>query len=594
MPLGNSITRGVVGGNGGAQVDDVGYRKALFNALQPVYPGLDFVGTLSHGDGGFDQDHEGRSGWDADQIRDNVYLTGGNWLTTATPHVVLLHIGTNDLGDQPLTEIVGEVEQILDRIDQYETDNNTEVVVFVARIIRFLIGDPDGSETTSFNNQVEAMVNQRIANGDKLVMVDQESAITYPGGLPDDIHPDLNGYNNMAAVWQQAIISTLTAPQVTEPTTLIVDAGELFEYQIVSDGIPAPEINVSNLPTGMTYDNTTQTVSWIADETQLGPASFDVTATNPLGVDNKTINLMVEEINGPPVFTKGPDITIDEDAGPQEFLGWATGIDDGDSNQDQNLSFNIDNVMSSTGQTIAPAINASGDLTFTSGNNVNGVFTITISLTDDGNPPQTSAGQTFNITINPVNDPPVFTLSEDNLELTPGFAPTQIAVIPQEVPPDEISQTVTYSLAPESVSFVDISIDNNGTISINPVPDNPTGTQEFAVLANDGQESNNLFVASFNLSVGLTVGIEDELTRSIKMYPNPADNRLNVELENNYLGPVNLQLYDLRGSLIKSETYLKTTTRMDRSVDVQQIKSGLYLMQVQLDGKAVWDRLIIE
>ena len=215
-------------------------------------------------------------------------------------------------------------------------------------------------------------------------------------------------------------------------------------------------------------------------------------------------------------------------------------------------------------------------------------------MTDDGNPPQTSAGQTFTITINPVNDPPVFTLSEDNLELTPGFAPTQIAVIPQEVPPDEISQTVTYSLAPESVSFVDISIDNNGTISINPVPDNPTGTQEFAVLANDGQESNNLFVASFNLSVGLTVGIEDELTRSIKMYPNPADNRLNVELENNYVGPVNLRLYDLRGSLIKSETYLKTTTRMDRPVDIQQIKSGLYLMQVQLDGKAVWDRLIIE
>ena len=214
MPLGNSITAGTKPNNG-SKSTDIGYRKRLFLALQPAYPGLQFVGSESNGNGGFDQDHEGHPGWKADEIRDNIYLSGEDWLTNNPPHVILLHIGTNDIGaGENLTNIVTEVEAILDRIDQYETDNNTAVVVFVARIIRLLFGSFNGTETTAFNNQIESMVNQRIANGDKLIMVDQESAITYPDALiEDEIHPNQDGYEDMADVWELAINSNLTGPQ---------------------------------------------------------------------------------------------------------------------------------------------------------------------------------------------------------------------------------------------------------------------------------------------------------------------------------------------------------------------------------------------
>ncbi|MCG8320872.1 MAG: Ig-like domain-containing protein [Cytophagales bacterium] len=595
MPLGNSITAGTKPNNG-SKSTDIGYRKRLFLALQPAYPGLQFVGSESNGNGGFDQDHEGHPGWKADEIRDNIYLSGEDWLTNNPPHVILLHIGTNDIGaGENLTNIVTEVEAILDRIDQYEADNNTEVVVFVARIIRLLFGSFNGTETTAFNNQIESMVNQRIANGDKLIMVDQESAITYPDALiEDEIHPNQDGYEDMADVWELAINSNLTGPQITDPGILTASPGENFQYQIEATGVPTPEIQVDNLPAGMTYDPATRTVSWIPEQNQQGPASFDVTATNPLGADNRTININVEPVNDPPVFTKGPDITIDEDAGPQEFTNWATGIDDGDNESDQNLTFNMVSVQSSGSNTISPAINANGDLTFTPGENVNGIFTVTISLSDDGMPSQTSAEQTFTITIDPVNDPPAFTLSEESVQLATGFETTQINVLPEATPSDEVSQTVTYSIIPSSVNFADIAIDNTGMILIKPKPEHLIGEQEFAVLANDGQETNNMFVASFILSVDLAVGIEDALKKSVKMYPNPADNILNVQLENGYLGQVNLQLYDLRGGLIKSATYLKTTTLMNQPVDITRIKSGPYLIRVQLDRNEVWNRIIIK
>ena len=41
----------------------------------------------------FDQNHEGHSGWTADQIQSNVTA----WANLNKPDVVLLHIGTNDI-----------------------------------------------------------------------------------------------------------------------------------------------------------------------------------------------------------------------------------------------------------------------------------------------------------------------------------------------------------------------------------------------------------------------------------------------------------------------------------------------------------------
>ena len=310
MPLGNSITRGKLP-NKDNKNTDIGYRKRLYNSLKGIYTGigLDFVGSLSNGDDGLeDKNHEGHSGWSANQIRDNVKT----WLTNNPADVVLLHIGTNDFGTQPLADIVNEVAEILDNIDQYETDNGTEVIVFVARIVRFLF---DGfSGTTDFNNQIATMVNQRTGNGDKLVLVDQESTISYPGGLPDLIHPDQNGYNNMADVWRQAITSHLAAPQIIDPGAQTANVGENFQYQIVAEGVPTPVISTDNLPVGMTYDAGTQTVSWTPDAGQAGGASFDITAENALGENNLNVivNVNAGDDDNPPT-AMSETVTINED-----------------------------------------------------------------------------------------------------------------------------------------------------------------------------------------------------------------------------------------------------------------------------------------
>ncbi len=204
MPLGDSITKG------SGSSDSTGYRRALYLSLIGAGYDVNFVGSLNGGiPTDFDQDHEGHSGWHADEIRDNVYT----WLGTNPADIVLLHIGTNDIsgGD----EDVNEVEAILDNIDQYEADNGTHIAVFLARII--LRGDTKNAQTIAFNDAVDAMVAARVVAGDAIVIVDMETALTYPDDLADSVHPNDTGYSKMANAWLVAVDDFLSVPPEDPP-----------------------------------------------------------------------------------------------------------------------------------------------------------------------------------------------------------------------------------------------------------------------------------------------------------------------------------------------------------------------------------------
>jgi lysophospholipase L1-like esterase len=217
MPLGDSITRGIVGSS-----TQSGYRLELYSLLTGAGYEVDFVGSLADGISGFDRDHEGHGGYRDDQIALMVY----NWLTSNPADIVLLHIGTNAVNENP-----GDVEDILSEIDRFEKDNSVTIWVVLARIInRNCITDiPPCTEsltTTKFNNNVIAMAQDRIdLLGDKIIIVDMEdgAGIDYylssdnpPGDMWDDLHPFDTGYEKMAIIWFSAIGTVLPAPSTAE------------------------------------------------------------------------------------------------------------------------------------------------------------------------------------------------------------------------------------------------------------------------------------------------------------------------------------------------------------------------------------------
>ncbi|MBP7935667.1 MAG: hypothetical protein KA354_13555 [Phycisphaerae bacterium] len=196
MPLGDSITVGVGDDSNG------GYRGPLYQMLISTTSAVDFVGSQIGGTI-TDRNHEGHSGWRADQIRDSI----PGWLTAAPPDIILLHIGTNDITQgQQAPGTVTEIGEILDFVDSYETNHGTPITVVLARIInRSNSLDALGLETTALNTSIASMAAARIAAGDRLVVVDHESALSYPGDLADSVHPNPSGYQKMAAVWYEGL-----------------------------------------------------------------------------------------------------------------------------------------------------------------------------------------------------------------------------------------------------------------------------------------------------------------------------------------------------------------------------------------------------
>jgi len=125
---------------------------------------------------------------------------------------------------------------------------------------------------------------------------------------------------------------------------------------------------------------------------------------------DQTFTITVNPVNDAPFFTKGADESVGEDAGAQSVPGWATGISEGAANEGaQVVTFNVSNDNNGL-FSAQPAISSGGDLTYTPAANASGSATVTVNLSDDGGTPNggddTSADQTFTITVNGVNDPP--------------------------------------------------------------------------------------------------------------------------------------------------------------------------------------------
>ncbi|MEE4113372.1 MAG: PilC/PilY family type IV pilus protein [Desulfobacteraceae bacterium] len=187
----------------------------------------------------------------------------------------------------------------------------------------------------------------------------------------------------------------------------------------VAAGAEIPVANIGNL---------TFTPSADANGTPYTTFSFKVSDGTNESVSTYTMTINVNPVNDAPSFTRGPDQSILEDAGPQTVAGWATGISPGPSDESgQSLTFTVTNDNNSL-FAVQPNVDpASGDLTYTPADQVEGSATVTVALSDNGgtaNGGIDSFTQTFTISINDIDPAASFTASA-----TSGTEPLQVDFI---------------------------------------------------------------------------------------------------------------------------------------------------------------------
>ncbi|MCI0746263.1 MAG: putative Ig domain-containing protein [Verrucomicrobia subdivision 3 bacterium] len=158
--------------------------------------------------------------------------------------------------------------------------------------------------------------------------------------------------------------------------------------------------------------------------------------------------ITVIPVNDAPGFTKGPNQIVVEDAGSIIVNGWAAALSAGPPDESgQSLSFLVSNNNNSLFLN-QPAVSPAGTLTFTTATNANGTATVTVRAQDNGGiangGSDTSAPQTFTITISPANDPPILPLIPEQTIAEGSTLIRTNTATDVDVPAD----TLTYTLEP--------------------------------------------------------------------------------------------------------------------------------------------------
>ena len=231
-----------------------------------------------------------------------------------------------------------------------------------------------------------------------------------------------------------------------------------------------------------------------------------------------TINLTITSVNDVPSFTGGADQAVNEDAPAQNVTGWASAISAGPADESgQALDFIVSNDNNAL-FSAQPSISASGALAYTPVANANGVATVTVSLHDNGGTANggvdTSAAQTFTITVNSVNDAPSFTKGADqSVAVNSGVQTVNTwATAISAGPTNESGQALDFIVSNDNNALFSTqpAVSPTGSLTYTPATDINGSTIVTVALHDDGGTANGGIDTSAAQTFVITVSKTDQ------------------------------------------------------------------------------------
>lgn len=452
-----TLANTIVAGNGDS-ANDKDLENTLFSAPTFVSQGHNLIGNAD-GVSGFNGvgDQIGTTASPLDPHLGPLADNGGPTLTHALlTNSTALDAGSNALAKNPDTQLetdqrgaariadsldpdslavvdIGAFEflQTLEDIPNKTTNEDTPITV------TFGLGDNGlgvTSVTASSNNQVvvpnanlvlsgtgaaRSLQITPAANQSGLTMITVTVNLTGGGTLMDTFTLNVNPVNDRPSFFllgAPAVLEDSAAQTVNLVTN--INVGPL-ETQTVSFTATV-NTNPGLFSVAPAIDSS-GTLTYTPAPNAFGDAIVTVVMKDNGGTANGGVDTSIEQaftisvtsVNDVPTFTKGADQTVNEDAGFQFVSNWATNVSQG-PNEFDGLSFQVTNNTNPGLFSQQPAVAINGLLTYVPTSNASGSADITIVLKDTGGTANggvdTSAPQTFTITVTPVNDAPLIAL----------------------------------------------------------------------------------------------------------------------------------------------------------------------------------------
>ena len=216
----------------------------------------------------------------------------------------------------------------------------------------------------------------------------------------------------------------------------------------------------------------TLTLSYAANAN--GTSDLTVRATDPGGqFVETTFTVTVNALNDAPGMALGGNVSVLEDVGAQAIASFAAASPGGGADEaGQSFTYSLTNDNNAL-FSVQPAIDASGNLTYTAAPDANAVATVTVAVTDNGGVANggvdTSGLQSFTITVVAVNDAPVPTVGANQAVNEDAGPQVIMAFAPGGAGggPDEAGQVLSYSVSNDNIALFDVqpTIDAAGNLT---------------------------------------------------------------------------------------------------------------------------------
>lgn len=345
----------------------------------------------------------------------------------------------------------------------------------------------------------------------------------------DEINISINSYTmtfNVAAV-NDAPVFTITEnpPAVNEDTgaqtvegfVTSIDDGDNEVTQVLNFTLTVPDHPTLSFSTLPQINANTGDLTYTPAPDAYGSVTITVLLRDNGGTANggsdesesQQFTITVNPVNDPPTLSDitGPFV-VNEDASP--FNVNLSGISAGPANE-SSQTISVSAASSNTAIIPNPVVNYSspnttGNLAITPVPNASGTATITVTVSD-GQSANSTVIRTFQVTVNPVNDPPTLNPIENPAPVFEDAGVQTINLSGITAGPNESQPLVVTATSDNETLISNSSININytspnsiGSISYTPAA-NRWGTATITVVVQDDGTENNTFQRSFTVSV---------------------------------------------------------------------------------------------
>lgn len=278
--------------------------------------------------------------------------------------------------------------------------------------------DTAGADTLALSGVILPDINTSVSGDDLVLELPDGNTITIQGwflGTDNQIETiDLDGVSytgNFIEAWGHApiLVSPISDTGTDEDNALNFDISTYFTDTDLSRGdvltYSATLAGSSELPTWLSFDTTTGSLTGIPLQTDVGSLDLEITATDSVGrFVSETFNLTINNVNDVPIVANGIlDQSTDEDS-LFSFALPATTFADEDSVLGDTLTLSAVLADGSILPTWLSFDATTGMFSGTPDNGQVGSYNIQVTATDLAG---TSASDVFTLTVNNINDNPV-------------------------------------------------------------------------------------------------------------------------------------------------------------------------------------------